>query len=250
MIKSIIESYYLAIQFITVATLLAMIPVVAEAVQHSIEFRFGMFSSDNGIQHGSEYNWRLVSGVFKVFAVIIVSVATMRYFLHSKNTLLAFRLSSKAKRSASILLFSILCMVVLVSYGLPMLSEYLKTLNSSLSDEKVFHITLLFLFIMFWLFQSRTLLMMKGVLDDDAISGRSEVRFVRKWAIQSVPVLIVSVLPTMALHYALNWHAVDTSWVQQIFLLSFDSLLVGFMAVLIGAACWVTYRDTMEVFAE
>ena len=59
--------------------------------------------------------------------------------------------------------------------------------------------------------------------------------------------LVAAIAPTMALHYALNLNARGLSQAPLALLLTFDSLLVGAMAIIIGNIIWITYRDAQTM---
>ena len=68
-------------------------------------------------------------------------------------------------------------------------------------------------------------------------------KFIKDWTRESTPALLLAIGPTLVLHYYLNLVVIDKAFLFQAAALALDSLLVGAMAVLIGTASWVSYRD-------
>ena len=58
--------------------------------------------------------------------------------------------------------------------------------------------------------------------------------------------IILSILPMMIVHYGLNIWAMGKPLGLVILSLSADSLLVGFLGVLMGATTYVVYRDVRQ----
>ena len=236
------ESYSLAHGFSAVAIWLVAIPVGFEAIQHIVEYSIGMFQSNDGIQAGAEENLRLIAGFFKVISLMFVTVIVSRYFLHGNDLQKAIKFSSDAiKYVAYFALFMVFALLYL-SYGAPILSSWIASLNFGLSEKMNRLVPVLLFFASMWHLQDATFKMFASILDDDdttPISKKATKYFIN----QSLPLFLLVVGPAMVLHYYLNWGATDKNFVIQASMLIIDSFLVGVMAVLIGAVTWVVYRD-------
>ena len=236
------ESYSLALSFLSVATWLAIIPVSLEAIQHIVEYSIGMFQSNDGIQAGTEENLRLIAGFFKVISLMFVTVAVSRYFLRGNDLQKAVKFSSGAIKSAAYFALFMVFALIFLTYGAPFFSSWIASLNIGLSEKIIRLSPVLLLFALMWPLQGASLKIFASILDDDNISPISK-KTTKYWTNQSLLLLLLVVGPAMVLHYYLNWGATDKVFVIQVSMLVLDSFLVGMMAILIGTATWIVYRD-------
>ena len=242
LLSQTIESYALALVFISALSWLVGIPVVFEGIQHLIEYSLGMFDSGDGLQKGKEESLRLIAGVGKVASLMFASVVVSRYFLHDKNIKKTLQFNSSAIRSTLYFFLIMGLTLIFFNYGAPLFSNWVDSLGLGLSAKAVALSPIFALLVLAWSLQSLVLKLFASMIEDSEIDWNSK-KVVRYWTYQSFPVLVLAIAPLMVLHYYFNWAAVDKEIIVQAVLLTADSLLVGVMAVLIGTATWVTYRE-------
>lgn len=241
-LKQATESYALAIAFVPAAVSIVLLPVAFEAIQHVIEFRFGMFDSTDGIQSGKEDNVRLASGAVKLVSLIFVSVVVARYFLHDRDLQIALKFTAAAVRAALLSLALIAALLVLIFYGSPALGSWISSQELGVPDIVLKYLPLIVLIAVFAPLQRFALTVFAAMLDDTVVDFNSD-KLVKEWTRQSSQVLLLTIGPAIVLHYYLNLTLSDKPLPLQIAVLTADSFLVGAMAVLMGTASWVSYRD-------
>lgn len=241
-IRQTIDAYRLAYLFAVSALTITSIPVLFEALQHLIEWKFGMFDSSDGIQAGTEESMRLISGALKVSSLLFVLVVAARYYLHDCNIRQALSFSSRARGAAIWSITLMVVLLILVFYAGPLLVKWIIELGAEVPEKLQAMVPLLVLLALSWPIQGRMLQLFATLLDD-ADTQLNIQDFVKIWSRQMMPVLLLAIGPAMFMHIKLNVAAIDRPVGLQIGLLVVDSLLVGIMGVLLGTATWVSYRD-------
>jgi len=241
------ESYLLAFSFLAVGLWLMAIPAVIEAVQHIVEYYFGMFQSNDGIQAGPEQSVRGLVAFFKVMSVIFGATVACRYFLHGNDLGKAITFSSSAKKSAALLATAMGLMLLFSIYLGPLIQAWLKSLDLGLSKTFIRFSPAIIIVGLVWPIQDRLLKVFASIFEDDNPTPISK-KTLKVWSNYSTLVMGVSILPFMVLHYFLNDQAIDKIFAVQFIFLSMDSALVGLMAAVLGAAIWVGYREARSVF--
>lgn len=236
------EAYSLTLGFLAVALWLVAIPTSLEAIQHVVEYSIGMFHSNDGIQAGTEETLRLIAGFFKVVSLMFITVTVSRYFLHGNDLRKAVKFSSSAIKSAVYFALFMVFALTFLTYGAPFFSSWLASLNLGLSEKLIRFSPVILLFALMWPLQGTSLKVFASILDDENTNPISK-KTIKYWTNQSLALLLLIVGPAMALHYYLNLGAIDKTFLVQVSMLIIDSFLVGLMAVLIGAATWIVYRD-------
>lgn len=231
--------------FLALPLILAL-PVLAEAAQHLVEFKLGMFASVDGIQPGMETNIRMVIGGLKVIAILFATIVMVRFFLHDRNSGMALQFSRPSRTAVLISILFTIALVAIITFAGPMFvtfaNEHLPFIPTSLHR----FLPMFALIAVIYPFQKKTFSIMVAILDDTSMNAAQSEAASRAWMHDSWLTLLVAVAPAMVLHYFLNSRAVDASASIQLTLLTADCLVVGVMAVLIAAATFITYQDAKQ----
>ena len=243
LIDHLTQIYRLTARSLFALPLAFALPVMAEAVQHLVEFWLGMFISGDGIQPGRETAIRMGFGVVKIAAILFTVVVMARYFLHDfdRENAMSF---SRSSRSA--ILASILFMIVLIVLAI-IVSPWIDTLAEShlpfIPNSLRRFIPALVLLGLTHPIQKKTFCVIAAILDDVPLDDVKKAAASKALLRNSWLPLLIAVAPAMALHYKLNSLSVDAEFSTKLALLIADSLLVGAMSVLIAAATFRTYHD-------
>jgi hypothetical protein len=243
MFDQVIQTYRLTARHLLAVPLIFALPVLAEAIQHIVEFWLGMFASADGIEPGRETMVRMAFGGVKVIAILFTIIVMARYFLHDFNPAKALKFS-KASRNAIVIsiLFTVLLAIVLTVAG-PLVGALAKDHLSFVPANLRGFLPILLLLVATYPFQKKTYAVMAAILDDVPMDRTQRKTAARAWIRESWAVLLVAIAPAMILHYYLNLRAVDAGAAVQVALLALDCLVVGVMAALIAAATYLTYQQ-------
>lgn len=231
--------------FLALPLILAL-PVLAEAAQHIVEFKLGMFASVDGIQPGKETNIRMVIGGLKVMAILFATIVMVRFFLHDRNSGKALQFSRPSRTAVLISILFTSALVAIITFAGPMIVAFAKKHLPFIPASVRRFLPMLALIAVIYPFQKKTFSIMAAILDDTSMSAAQSEAASRAWMRDSWLTLLVAVAPAMVLHYFLNSRAVDASASIQLTLLTADCLVVGVMAVLIAAATFITYQEAKQ----
>ena len=243
-VSQIIESYKLAFIFFSIALPLAMVPILAEALQHFAEFKLGMFSLREGEVFGdTKQAIRLLFGLIKVLAIFFIFLVLPRFFLHGRNQHIALSfLSGNIFGLIRGLIFVLLSMLWLFMVGPAVLPLFMP----SLSEVKILLLSLGALLL-------PSIYLMKPTNNWIAslwglpLPSDAQHKAMNK-AIYGVGfiVQIAAIFPAMALHYWLGFNAMGATGITLAAILIFDSVVVGFLACLLASCIFVLIRDAYE----
>lgn len=245
-IRQMSESYWLAAVLAALALPILMWPIAAEGFQHAVEFHLGMFSSRDGISQGFETYARAAAGAIKVFAMAYATIVATRFFVHGRNLTTAFRFEAKAKNAVLLGVFLLAAAFAVVAFGSRFLLSFVRDAGFDIPRPLVPFVLLLPLVLMMWPLQARSLQWTAAVLGDESFAPQRARALANRWAAQSILATMIAPTPAIVMHYALHAAAVDQPLGTQIAVLAADSILVGFIAALLGATAWVTYRDVRD----
>ena len=236
----------MATVFLVAGFALASTPMLTEALQHFVEYRLGMFNSADGIVGESERNLRLAAGSVKVLSIMAIAIILPRYFLHGSSLKKALAFSATARRTVFLATLIFLGLFAFTFYLGPILIEYIVDAGIDIPTNWQRLLPLLIgLMILFWV-QTKYAGAMATMFDDEAMSEAEAKRFNRLSGGQFLPVALVTVLPLMAIHYQLNFMAVDQGLAALATILVVDSMVVGMLACLLGALSFVIYQAARE----
>ena len=241
LLSQTMQSYRLGYLFCFAAFPLFCIPVFFEGMQHLAEVRLGMFSDNRDeIFDTQAQKIRLIFGAMKVLSLMAVSFLVPRYFLHGRDIKKTVRFSSSAIRAivlgATLMAFAIIWVFLIGP-------KIVESVLPSATPKQTVLIPLLFIFLLGLPLQNKMSHWMGNLFDDKPLQS-DEAKSVNKAMKGGLSlVFLMSVLPLMAVHYGLNIIAMGQSNAGLIMLLSFDSLVVGLLGVLLGASTYVIWRD-------
>ena len=234
------ESYRLAALFCFAAFPLFFIPVFFEGLQHAAEVWLGMFEQNRADVFGAdEQKIRLMFGALKVLSLMAVFAFVPRYFIHNQSVKKALSFSPKAKMYIAT---AFLGMVVLVVWVFILGPNLVSMVYTGATPTQKMLIPLVMVLILGFPMQNGMNKWVTQVFDDAPLRSGENAALNKAFKGGASPVIIVSILPMMILHYGLNIWAMGQSLGLIVVLLIADSLLVGFMGVLMGASAYVVYR--------
>ncbi len=244
-IHRITSTYRFAIIFVASAFIAVLIPIIAEGVQHIAEVKFGMFTPAGGLT-GPEKNARLILGLFKVLSIVSISLILPRYFIHNQQIRWAFALSAKARRVLYIMAGVIIAYVCLALFGGPLAIEFLESKGMVFPAKLKPVLPIIVLAVIMMPLQYKFIGSIAALFDDAPMSKLETSRLNKLMSGGAVPSLLFAFVPAMMLHYFLNSFAMGKTGLLLFSVLAFDSILVGFMAVLVAAATYVVYKEARQ----
>lgn len=242
MINAIKEIYQKTPVILKAAPFLCAVPVLAEGAQHIAEFQLGMFAEGDGISAGFEMRVRMVFGIVKVLSILFAFIWIPRFWYNGGSLMAALIFRGRELRFLVWSAVLMLAVVLFVFFLGPILTKAIINIGINLPQAIRPYFPLILLMIVLGATQNLSLWWMGGVLGDRSMTKARSRTCLKGQLNWMTGVLILSVGPAMALHYFLNFRSMGAGFFTQIALLALDSVLVGFMAVLLGNSMWVTYK--------
>ncbi|RDX36778.1 hypothetical protein DZA50_03440 [Kangiella sp. HD9-110m-PIT-SAG07] len=214
-----------------IAPLFWIIPTLLEGLQHLVEVQLGMFTIGDTVEAGKETLIRLAFGFLKLLSIIIPSMLILKLSAQHWDKSKLFPLTDFEKLSYMVIALTILAALIFVTY-------YGQANTASLigkfeiPSELAPFVPLLILLLPMIIFRNtllKSFLKLCGINVEGKLSSKS---YLFELLYIVFPVLLVAA--PMVLHYKLNDWAVGTQGWELFSLLAADSLLVGFMTLLIG----------------
>lgn len=235
-----------------IAPLFWIIPSLIEGLQHFVEVQLGMFIVGDGVQDGTEKGVRLLFGYFKVISITIPALLILKLAANQWDKRQLFPLTSFEKKVfIAVPLLLLLALIFVFYFSSPVVAW----LNSKFNIPKglvPFLPVILLLIPMALLRQPflKMLLRLSGINIEGKLS-------IRSYLFEILILLFTTLLLTapMILHYklALDWTMGTKGW-ELFTLLAADSLLVGFIVLLMGLsmrlAVTTTYSKKLTITAN
>ena len=235
-----------------IAPLFWVIPALIEGLQHFVEVQLGMFTIGDGVQDGKEKAIRLLFGYFKVISITIPALLILKLAANQWDKRQLFPLTSFEKKVFIAVPLSLLLALIFVFYFSAPVVAWLNSLLNIPQGLLPFMPVILLLIPMALLRQPflKMLLRLSGINIEGKLSQRS-------YLFEILMFLFTALLLTapMILHYklGLDWAMGATGW-ELFGLLAADSVLVGFMALLMGLsmrlAVTATYAKKLTLTAD
>ena len=226
------ETYAASGRFALALPLIFAAPVVVEAIQHAIEWRIGMFESFAAAEAVGNDPARLNFGYVKVATLFLVAYWVWRY-LGFGDRARALRFDPPAMRLFALVLLFHAAMVVAQNWagqglgmafapGWPLIFAGLTAMLVAMALE----------------------LLLAGWKVGSALGNRemglaASARLMRGNLGWSFAFSLAIFFPAMILHYALNILAIGRGAAIAVPMLALDSLLVGYLAVLLPASVFI-----------
>ncbi|WP_114950693.1 hypothetical protein [Sphingosinicella terrae] len=240
MLKMMIEAYRTSGRFMRVLPLIVAIPVVAELVQHVVEWRTGMFDSYAMAEAVAEHPARMGFGHVKVAALFLTGYWAMRFLAFEGDARRTLRWDPTAIALFSlVLVFQALMTLVqdqagswlaaIVPAGGALLLAGFVALLVAMAAE---------LYLAPW--------KAGAAIGEPHLHWAASFRLMRGQIGWSFGFTLAMLAPTMILHYLLNGLAIGRPPALAAIVLAADSLLVGYMAILLPAANYLVARRAAE----
>jgi len=207
--------------FLLACPLIALIPIVAEFVQHVVEMRAGMYAGPEGARAAEMDPGRMAFGFVKTLAICLIAYPATRFYASGGNAAIARRLDPRAVRLFAVVfaLQTLLSALGLFAFGGAIAVGF-------------FVFTLVFMPLLSRFVAAAPL----GAW----IGPPASIRQMAPQLPWAIAFNVIAILPLMALHYALGIGAVfapgdAAKWA----LLVLDSLVVGWLAAALVAVTWV-----------
>ena len=234
---AIVSSYRVACALFMTASTLWIGVALLELLQHAVEWYLGMFTLGDGIEAGSESRIRMGFGLAKVAAVLACTYLVPRFLYQDRDWRRVGRLDKTFLKGAAVV-----AGISALGFGIPEALVDAATLVYVM-DPGVAAIWVpgigLALTIPFMALAPWGIGLIAG---DHAMTLRKSVRAMRRRWIWATLLIFACSIPPLVLHVALNEIAVGTSPLVLGTVLLLDSVLVGFMALILGSSFWTIYR--------
>lgn len=204
------------------APLVPLLVVVPEAIQHIAEIRIGMFESRDMARAVSDDPRRMVWGYLKIAGLVLATLAAIRFWGAQRSSQRWWDLRGLAWRE---LLLSFGLLVLLMIPGL-LLQSWFNAEQTAKWVDGATQIAGLPLFVM-----------LVAAIGGDRSTGLRQV-YRHGWlpAFRAAIFVVAVWLPLIWLHKMNHRWAMGSADVQVWALMAFDSIVVGFMAVIAGTA--------------
>lgn len=225
--QAIFTTYSLGARAMLLAPAIALFAILPEMAQHVAEISLGMFNSTDAFRAHAVDPLRMGFGYVKIAGVALSILATARFFAFGAvRAALLVRPAVLARilLGIAMLIVAALPFEWMRSQGLPTAVDVALMLTSSV-------------------LQAPLMVYVLAILIEDR-SMTLRLAFTEYWptAILMMLLLGAAFLPAQVLHMMNHHWAIGSPDAAVWALMLFDSLVVGFLAVLIGAGLFVGYR--------
>ncbi|MEO0441535.1 MAG: hypothetical protein AAF067_11770 [Pseudomonadota bacterium] len=228
----IIELYAGSWHFLILFPLLFLVPVVAELAQHAAEVRIGMFRKGVDSAGLADHPLRMQFGLIKVVAMFLPVYWVTRYF--------GFGPESGEVAAIDPVAIRLLIPVFLLTTGLTciqlLLTPRLDGKIGKLAGLALFFVTFVGgIYIIPW--------QVAAALGDESIGFLRSFEILHGSFWWSLLLFLAAFVPVTIPHYMLHSLAIGKSRIVMWAILIFDSLLVGYLAVLLAGAGYFIARN-------
>lgn len=229
MFREIRETYATSARFIRALPLIAALPVLAEAAQHVVEWRIGMYDSFAQASAVEAHPLRMGFGYVKTAALLLICYWVWRWFGLRGDAARARRLEAGAVASfVPVLMFG--AVMTMTNRGI------LETLAAILPEgvsQLLAFLGVLFALMAFELFFAPW--KVASALDNRRLDMGRSFAIMRGSMGWSFAFLLAMFLPLIVLHYLLGGLAIGAPAALSALLLAIDCLVVGALAVVLPA---------------
>ena len=216
--------------------LLFLVPVAVEMVQHAVEIRAGMYVDMAGLQAAEGDMLRLIIGHVKVIALFLTGYWAARFLVFGDDPVATRRIDPVALRLfLPVMAWGLFWLIVV--QDVPLIAN-----AAGLSGNVAGGVLILSLLVSL-LFDP-----LLAAWKTAAASGNGAIGFVRSIRLTrgiypyAVIVALLPMLPLMVGHYALAFLAVGKAPALVWAIMALDSLLVGYLGVVMIATSYVVAR--------
>ncbi|WP_260483642.1 hypothetical protein [Sphingomicrobium flavum] len=241
-----VNTYRYAGIFCIGAFWLVLLPVATEAFQHVVEYRLGMFDPDDGVSAGAETNIRLAAGIVKALSIVGIALILPRYFLFERDLAKAFAFSPRARSALWKMVATFVVLFAFIFFVAPILIDLFVAPNVQINARILPFVPLIMGIAIFMPIQARYVGIVAAIFDQPAMTGKERRTFNHLLNTRLPLTAITTFLPIVALHYWLNISAIGQDGALLFIILAADSLLVGFLATILGALTYIPYVQTKK----
>ena len=210
--------------------LLFALPAAAELAQHVAEYKTGMFASMEGMRSAAENGWRMGFGILKILIIFLLIYWVCRALarLHGARLRVGGDAGS-ARLFAGVLAWSI-GTGMLQLFGGDLLAPVVPNPRALLTLGILLALTLLVCdtYLVAW--------KVGASLGNKRLTFTASFRIMQGNFWWSLGYFVLMFLPTLALHYALNFLAVGRPPAATWVILGLDALTVGCLGIVLTAA--------------
>lgn len=230
-------------------------PILAEGIQHVVEFHLGMFNSNDGVQPGAEQTLRAVFGGVKVATFLIAAVFLVRFFAFDRNVSRALGLKPRAfifiGAGVGVLSFAVYWSLVLGPNLLRRLEQQGISIPYAIQPHLPVLIVMFAVIVAGAPFERKLNRWLLGKFGLSSLTKADIGRFSRQFGLRAIALIIGAIGPAFALHYWLNVGApVDKPVVVQAAFLAADAVLIGYMSALLAAILYVMFQEVAKPFMD
>lgn len=237
--QDIKDIYRQALAFAAALPLLFLVPVLAEAAQHIVEVRIGMYDGKAGAIAAANDMARMGWGFLKTLALLLPGYWFVRYMGFGGDARRA-----RAVEMPAALLFLVIFAVQGSIQALTLFGPGMQALGLEGSTGGVALGAMVLLQIVVSVYLSAWLIAWP--------LGNTSIGPVRSFGImagrfwRSVGYLLAGVIPLMVLHYALGLGAIGRPTALVWAMLTLDTVVVGFLALTMMGSIFVAARHAAE----
>lgn len=232
--RDLVEVFVRSGRYALLCPLLFLIPVAVEMFQHAVEIRAGMYVDIAGLQAAEGDVLRLTIGHVKVIALFLTGYWAARFLVFGDDPVAARRIDPVAVRLFVPVMAWSLFWLILVQDG-PLIADAAGIQGNVAAGVLILSLIVSLLF--------EPLL---SAWKTAAAAGNPGIGFVRSirltGGIYPYAVTLLAMLPLMVAHYALALVAVGKAPGIVWAVMALDSLLVGYLGVVMVAAAFVVAR--------
>ena len=227
-----------AIAFMLACPVIALIPILAELLQHWVEMGLGMYDGVDGAQAAEMAPERMQFGMVKVIALSVMTYPVVRYLAGGRDAGAARTLESRA-----VALFAV---VLALQLGLAALDLFVLRAPPTVSLGLFAAMLLATPLLLRWIVAAPL-----GIF----VSPARSIREMAPHFLWAFALIFAAMLPLMALHYALGVGAIFSPAALKWPLLMLDSVVVGLLSIVMVAANWFAasrageFKDDSRAFA-
>ena len=233
---AIAGSYRVAWELFATASALWIGVALLELLQHAVEWHLGMFVVGDGIEAGSESRIRMGFGLTKVAAAAACTYLVPRFLYQDRDWKRVRRLDKTFLRGVAVVA-GIAALGIAIPAVLAWAANVIYLMDPWVAAIWGQGLGLLLTIPFMALFPWGIGL----IAGDHAMTLRRSVRAMHRRWIWATLLLLACAIPPMVLHVALNEIAVGTSSLALGAILLLDSVLVGFIALILGSSSWTIY---------
>lgn len=234
--RDLVEVFVRSGRYALLCPLLFLVPVAVEMVQHAVEIRAGMYVDIAGLKAAEGDALRLIVGHVKVIALFLTGYWAARFLVFGDDPVAARRIDPVAVRLFVPVMVWSLFWLILVQ-DVPLIAD-----AAGISGNVAAWVLILSLIVSLLFEPLLSAWKTAAAAGNPAIGFVRSIRLMRGVYLYAVILSLLAMLPLMVAHYALALVAVGKAPAVVWAVMALDSLLVGYLGVVMVAAAFVVAR--------